>query len=103
MFRMKAKFSFFVFSIFSLILLSACVAPQQGGAGGSYRHGGHAAQPKKCSIDIECGVQSKCVEGVCTGGIAPKIRGKCVAGKFGKKVCSNSGKPCNVNSQCLGP
>ena len=104
MFHMKAKFSFFVFSILALVLLSACVAPQKGGAGGGYQHhGGHAAQPKKCNIDIECGVQSKCVEGVCTGGIAPKIQGECVTGNFGKKVCSNSGKSCNVDSQCLGP
>ena len=58
---------------------------------------------KKCNMDIDCGVAKKCISGVCTGGIAPSIRGSCVTGDFGKRVCSNSGKSCNVDSQCLGP
>ena len=53
-------------------------------------------------MDIQCGTGKKCTNGVCTGGINPPIRGKCERGNFGKKVCSNSGKECTTDSQCLG-
>ena len=57
-------------------------------------------ETKKCSMDVQCGTGKKCVEGVCVGGINPKIKGKCVKGKFGKKVCSNTGEACHSNSEC---
>ena len=55
---------------------------------------------KKCTMDVQCGTGGKCEEGVCVGGINPSIKGKCVKGKFGKKVCSNTGDPCHNNSEC---
>ncbi len=54
----------------------------------------------KCTMDIQCGVGKKCSDGICTGGIVPKIKGKCVRGKFGKKVCTNTGEECSNNSEC---
>ncbi|MCR9145384.1 MAG: hypothetical protein NXI24_24310 [bacterium] len=60
-----------------------------------------SANQKECTMDIQCGVGKKCSSGVCTGGIAPKIKGQCVKGKFGKKVCSNTGEACMNDSQCL--
>ncbi len=101
---LRAKFIYFIFSIFLLTYLLACATPKNTKSQTRYQHQSHQQeQVKKCNIDIECGVQAKCIAGVCTGGIAPKIKGKCVSGNFGKKVCSNSGKSCNVDSQCLGP
>jgi len=55
----------------------------------------------KCTMDIQCGVGKKCVSGVCVGGIAPRAKGKCVSGRYGKKVCTNTGKECNNDSQCF--
>jgi hypothetical protein len=54
----------------------------------------------KCNMDIECGVGKKCVNGVCTGGMYKQIKGKCVRGKFGKKVCTNTGKDCFSDNDC---
>lgn len=56
---------------------------------------------QKCTMDVQCGVGKKCSNGVCTGGIVPKIKGRCVEGNFGKKVCSNTGKECSNDSQCF--
>jgi hypothetical protein len=55
----------------------------------------------KCTMDIQCGVGKKCVDGVCVGGIVPEIKGNCVQGKFGKKVCDNTGKECSNDSECF--
>jgi hypothetical protein len=72
----------------------------QGASGG---HGAHSNDPigKSCHIDIECGVGYSCSAGRCVGGIAPAIKGDCIRGDFGKKVCSNTGKPCHVDSECF--
>ncbi len=56
---------------------------------------------QQCTMDVQCGVGKKCSSGVCTGGIAPKIKGRCLKGDFGKKVCSNTGKECMNDSQCF--
>lgn len=56
---------------------------------------------KQCTMDVQCGAGKKCTNGVCTGGINPSIKGKCVTGSFGKKVCSNTGKSCNNDSECF--
>ena len=91
----------FIALVFSITFLSACA-----GMHGSHNHnnsdGYHNSNStnKKCFSDIACGVGYKCSAGVCTGGIAPKIKGDCVRGNFGKKVCSNTGKECNNSSQC---
>jgi len=79
--------SILVFSILILMLLSSDGLTRDVG--------------DKCTMDVECGVGKKCSDGVCTGGIVKEIQGKCVNGKFGKKVCTNSGEECNNDSECL--
>lgn len=54
-----------------------------------------------CTMDVQCGVGSRCVSGVCTGGIGPNLGGKCVSGDFGKKVCTNNGESCFHDADCL--
>ncbi|MES0490518.1 MAG: hypothetical protein ABUK01_11025 [Leptospirales bacterium] len=54
----------------------------------------------KCTMDVQCGVGKKCTSGICTGGITTPIFGKCKQGDYGQKVCTNTGKKCNVDSQC---
>ncbi len=94
-------------------LLQGQVGPGQIGPGkigpdvgpeqvGPENGGGNSGGSSGCMMDIQCGTGKKCVDGVCTGGINPPIKGECRVGTFGKKVCSNSGKACNVDVDCLG-
>ncbi len=102
---MKIKNRFFYLCLLASFLLNCAGGAGSRATGSSTRgdYGNRSAGPKRCNIDIECGVQSRCVEGVCTGGITPEISGKCVTGNYGRRVCSNSGKACTVDAECIGP
>ena len=96
---------------FMIFLLPSCTINRTAKTDGSYSsnsygsnsnaYGSKSSSSKKCSMDIQCGTGYKCSSGVCTGGIVPKIKGDCVRGNFGKKVCSNTGKKCHVDSECF--
>lgn len=63
--------------------------------------GGGSGNGSQCMMDIQCGIGARCAEGVCTGGIGPQGPGSCVTGQFGRKVCSNNGRSCFINADCL--
>ncbi len=73
-------------------------AAAAGSSGGSSSSG---SGTKTCMMDTQCGAGQSCTSGVCTGGIVPKIHGRCVTGTFGERVCSNTGKKCWVDSECF--
>ena len=93
-----------VFLSFMIFLIPSCTIDRTARGDGSYystSNSSSSSSSKKCSMDIECGVGHRCSYGVCTGGIVPNIKGDCVRGNFGKKVCSNTGKECHVDSECF--
>ena len=80
----------FIALVFFISFLSACAG----------MHGSHRAEKSTCNMDIDCGINSKCKDGVCTGGISPAINGECKSGHYGKSYCTNTGNECNNSSQC---
>ena len=90
-----------IFLSFMIFLFPSCTIDRTARKNGSYNSSSSSNSSKKCSMDIECGTGYKCSSGVCTGGIVPEVKGECVSGDFGKKVCSNTGKSCHVDSECF--
>ncbi len=84
----------------AIILMCGCFGGKYGRRADNGNHT-NKVLGKACNMDIQCGVGYKCSEGVCTGGIVPEIHGSCIEGNYGKKVCSNSGKSCWVDTDCM--